>query len=129
MAEQYCSDNTDVCKDAVSTPCISKARVLDKSLRKTRSLSYMHQEAFITYVKINKKSFRTFILIMPWNVVNAVKNLSQTLEKCECEKLDVYEGLRWFKASIWNISGEGYYMHKISSVWRRQKIDKEQHRI
>ena len=49
--------------------------------------------------------------------------------KVWCEKLDVYEGLRWFKASIWNISGEGYYMHKISSVWRRQKIDKEQHRI
>ena len=42
MAEQYYPDKVDVCKDALSIQGISMTYVLNKSLRKTKSLSYIH---------------------------------------------------------------------------------------
>ena len=38
--------------------------VLSKSFGKTRSLNYIHQEAFTTYVEIRKKSFSTVVVIV-----------------------------------------------------------------
>ena len=77
IGEQYYLDKIDVCKDAVSIPGISMTYVLNKSLeKKTKGLSYIHREAFITYVKINKKSSITLVVMVPWNVVVVVKNVS-----------------------------------------------------
>ena len=63
MTEQYYLDKTDVCKDAVSIPRISMTFVLNKSLGK--SLSYIHQDIFLTYVEINGKSSSTVVLTVP----------------------------------------------------------------
>ena len=65
MAKQYYTDNIEVCKDTVSIPGISMAYVLSKSLEKTKSLSYIHQEVFATYVKIKKKSSSTVVVTVP----------------------------------------------------------------
>ena len=43
MAERYYPDKIDVCKDVVSIPGISMTYVLNKSLEKTKGLSYVHQ--------------------------------------------------------------------------------------
>ena len=51
-------------KGAASIPGISITHVVNKSFRKTRSLSYIHQEAFTTYVEIRKKSFSTVVVIV-----------------------------------------------------------------
>ena len=56
MAEHYYPDKIDVCKDAVSILGISMTYVLNKSLKKTKSLSYIHRGAFATYVEIYGKS-------------------------------------------------------------------------
>ena len=48
----------------VSIPGISMTYVLNKSLGKKKSLSYIHQEVFATYVEINKKSSRTVVVTM-----------------------------------------------------------------
>ena len=64
-AEQYYSDKIDVYKDVVSIPGISMTYVLNKSLEKTKGLSYIHQEAFVTYVKINEKSSSTVVVMVP----------------------------------------------------------------
>ena len=48
MAEQYYPDKNDVCKDVVSIPGISMTYVLNKSLKKTKGLSYIHQQTFVT---------------------------------------------------------------------------------
>ena len=77
MAEQYYPDKIDVCKDALSIPCISMAYVLNKSLEKTKGLSYIHQGAFISYVEINEKSSSTVVVMAPWGVVVIVENVSQ----------------------------------------------------
>ena len=50
MARQYYPDKIDVCKDALSIPGISMTYVLNKSLEKTKGLSYIHKGAFATYV-------------------------------------------------------------------------------
>ena len=42
MAGQYYPEKVDVCKDAVSIPAISMTYVLNKSLKKKKSLSYIH---------------------------------------------------------------------------------------
>ena len=52
MAEQYHPDKIDVCKDAVGIPDISMTYMLNKSLEKTKGLSYIHQGVFVTYVGI-----------------------------------------------------------------------------
>ena len=65
MAEQYYPDETDVCKNAVSNPGIPMTYVLNKSLEKTKGLSYIHREAFVTYVEINEKSSSTVVVIVP----------------------------------------------------------------
>ena len=76
MSGQYYPDETDVCKDAVSIPGISMTYVLNKSLEKNKSLSYIHKEVFVTYVEINKKSSSTVVVTVPRNVVIIVKNVS-----------------------------------------------------
>ena len=43
---------------------------LNKYLEKTKSLSYIHQEAFVTYVEINEKSSSTLVVTV------IVKNVS-----------------------------------------------------
>ena len=48
MVEQYYPDKNDVCKDVVSIPGISMTYVLSKSLKKTKGLSYIHQQTFVT---------------------------------------------------------------------------------
>ena len=63
--EQNYPDKIGVCKDAVSIPGISMTYVLSKSSKKTRGLSYIHQESFVTYVKINEKSFSTAVVMVP----------------------------------------------------------------
>ena len=65
MAEQYHPDKIDVCKDAVGIPGISVTYVLNKSLEKTKGLSYNHQGVFVTYVGIYKKSFSTVVVMVP----------------------------------------------------------------
>ena len=70
MAEQYYPDKIDVCKDAVSISGISMTYVLNKSLEKTKGLSYTHREAFVTYVEINEKSSSTVVVTV------IVKNVS-----------------------------------------------------
>ena len=65
MAEQYYPDKIDVCKDAVSISGISMTYVLNKSLEKTKGLSYTHREAFVTYVEINEKSSSTVVVTVP----------------------------------------------------------------
>ena len=42
MAGQYYPDKIDLCKDRVSIPSISMTYVLNKSLEKTKALSYIH---------------------------------------------------------------------------------------
>ena len=64
MAEQYYPDKIDVCKDAVSISGISMTYVLNKSLGKTKGLSYTHREAFVTYVEINEKSSSTVVVMV-----------------------------------------------------------------
>ena len=54
MAEQYYPDKIDVCKDAVSIPDISMTYVLNKPLQK--NFFCIHQETFVTYVEVYKKS-------------------------------------------------------------------------
>ena len=44
MAGQYYPDKIDLCKDAVSISDISMTYVLNKSLKKTKNLSCIHQE-------------------------------------------------------------------------------------
>ena len=65
MAEQYYPDKFDVCNDAVSIPGISMTYVLNKSLEKTKGLSYIHREAFVTYVETNEKSSSTVVVMVP----------------------------------------------------------------
>ena len=48
MVKQYYPDKNDVCKDVVSIPGISMTYVLSKSLKKTKGLSYIHQQTFVT---------------------------------------------------------------------------------
>ena len=76
MAGQYCPHKIDVCKDAVSIPGISIIYVLNKFLEKTKSLSYIHRGAFLTYVKIYGKSSSTVVVMVLRNVVFIVKNVS-----------------------------------------------------
>ena len=53
MAGQYCPDKIDISKDAVSIPGISVTYVLNKYLeKKAKSLSYIQQGVFVTYVEI-----------------------------------------------------------------------------
>ena len=53
MAGQYYPDKIDICKDAVSIPGISVTYVLNKYLeKKAKSLSYIQQGVFVTYVEI-----------------------------------------------------------------------------
>ena len=40
-------------------------QVLNKSLEKTKSSSYIHQVAFVTYVEINEKSSSTLVVMVP----------------------------------------------------------------
>ena len=75
MTGQYYPDKIDVYKDAVSILGISMTYLLKKFLKK-KSLSYIHQEVFVTYVEINKKSSSTVAITVPWNVVVIVKNVS-----------------------------------------------------
>ena len=65
MAGQYYPDQIDVCKDAVSIPGISMTEVLNKSLEKTKNLSYIHQGAFVTYGEIYEKSSSTVVVMVP----------------------------------------------------------------
>ena len=66
MAEIYYPDKIDVCKDAVRIPGISMTYVLSKSLKKkTKSLSYIHQDAFVTYCEINEESSSNAVVTMP----------------------------------------------------------------
>ena len=65
MAEQFYPDKIDVCKDVVSISGISMTYVLNKSLEKTKGLSYTHWEAFVTYVEINEKSSSTVVVMVP----------------------------------------------------------------
>lgn len=45
---------------------VKQVYALNKFLeKKKRSLSYIDQEAFVTYVEINKKSFRTVVAMVP----------------------------------------------------------------
>ena len=44
--------------------------------QKRWSLSYMHQEAFITQIEINEKNLRTEVAMVPWNVVIIAKKAS-----------------------------------------------------
>ena len=77
MAGQYYPDKNDLCKDKVSIPGISMTYVLNKSLeKKTKALSYIHQEVFVTYIEINKKGSSTVVATVPWNVVIILKNVS-----------------------------------------------------
>ena len=65
-AGQSYPDKTDVCKDAVSIPGISMIYVLSQSLeKKTKNLSYIHQEVFVTYVKTNEKSSSSVVVRLP----------------------------------------------------------------
>ena len=70
MTGQCYPDKVDVCKGAVSIPGTSMTHALNKSLEKTKSLSYIHQEAFVTYVEINEKSSSTVVVTV------IVKNVS-----------------------------------------------------
>ena len=70
MAEHYYPNKIDVCKDAVSIPSISMTYVLNKSLEKTKSLSYIHQGVFVTYVEIYEKSSSAVVVMV------IVKNVS-----------------------------------------------------
>ena len=65
MAGQYYPDKIDVCKDAVSIPGISMTYVLNKSLEKTKSLSYIHQGAFVTYFQIYEKNSSITVVMVP----------------------------------------------------------------
>ena len=65
MAEQYYTDKIDMCKDAVSISAVSMTYVLELP------------GAFVTYAEINKKSSNTVVVMVPWNVVIIVKNVSQ----------------------------------------------------
>ena len=58
MTGQYYPDKIDVYKDAVTY-------LLKKFLKKKKSLSYIHQEVFATYVEINKKSSSTVAITVP----------------------------------------------------------------
>ena len=70
MAELYYPDKIDLRKDAVSIPGISMIFFLNKSLEKTKGLSYIHQGVFVTYVDIYKKSSRAVVVMV------IVKNVS-----------------------------------------------------
>ena len=63
MTGQYYPDKIDVYKDAVSILGISMTYLLKKFLKK-KSLSYIHQEVFVTYVEINEKSSSTAVVTM-----------------------------------------------------------------
>ena len=65
MAGRYYPDKIDVCKDAVSIPGISMTYVLNKSLEKIKSLSYSHQEVFVTCAEKNEKSSSTVVVMVP----------------------------------------------------------------
>ena len=65
MAGRYYPDKINVCKNAVSIPGTSMTYVLNKSLEKTKGLSYTHQGAFVTYAKIYGESSNTVVVIVP----------------------------------------------------------------
>ena len=66
MTGQYYPDKIDVYKDAVSILGISMTYLLKKFLKKkAKSLSYIYQEVFVTYVEINKKSSSTVAVTVP----------------------------------------------------------------
>ena len=66
MAEQYCPNKIELCKDAVSIPGISMTYVLNKSSKKNpKSFSYIHLEAFVTDVEMNKRSYSTVVVTVP----------------------------------------------------------------
>ena len=52
-------------KNAASIPGTSMTYVLNKSLEKTKGLSYTHQGAFVTYAKIYGESSNTVVVIVP----------------------------------------------------------------
>ena len=62
MVEHYHPDKTDVCKDAVSIPGMSVTYVLSDI---SKSLNYIHQEAFVAYVKICRKNSSTVVIAVP----------------------------------------------------------------
>ena len=65
MAGQHYPDKIDVCKDAVSIPSISKTYLLNNYLEKNKGLELYSPEAFVTYVKVYKKSFSTVEVMVP----------------------------------------------------------------
>ena len=74
---QYYPDQIYVYKGAFSIPGISMTHELNKSLEKNKkSLSYIHHGAFAIYVEIYDKSSSTAVVLVPWNVVLIVKNVS-----------------------------------------------------
>ena len=75
MAEHYYLDKIDVCKDAVNILGISMTYVLNKSLEKTKGLSYIHRGVFVAYVEIYRKSSSTAVVMVPRNVVFIMKNV------------------------------------------------------
>ena len=77
MPEQYYPDKIDICKDAVSISAVSMTYMLSKTLEKTKGLSCIHQQAFVTYAEINARSFSTVVVMVPWGEVVIVKNVSQ----------------------------------------------------
>ena len=64
MAEHYYPNKIDVCKGAVSIQGISMTYVLNKSLEKTKGLSYIHQGVFGTYVEIYEKSSSAVVVMV-----------------------------------------------------------------
>ena len=62
---EHYPDKIDIRKDAVSIPGISMTYVLNKSLEKNKKLESYSPEAFVTYVKINKKSSSTVVVMEP----------------------------------------------------------------
>ena len=65
MAGRYYPDKINVCKNAVSIPGTSMTYVLNKSLEKTKGVSYTHQGEFVTYAKIYGESSNTVVVIVP----------------------------------------------------------------
>ena len=131
MAGQYYPDKSNVRKGAVSIPGKLMTYVLNKSLEKNKGLE-LYSPGGICYLC---RDIRDELQHCSCN--GALKCGAyckecqldmQTLERCKCEKTDIYElvrtGMVGGTAQVFTRYHEKrHHTHKIPYAWRKEQID------
>ena len=103
--------------------------------KKTKNLSYIHREAFATYVEITGKSSSTVGITVPemWWL------LRMSARYVGLGKVWVWKSSRLWavknrhggraSASFYKVPWKRYQKHKISCIWGKEQIDKGRHRL